>query len=693
MLLGFFVVATMTAIAGGSGIYFVNTVGHNGVQVGEKLAPLGDAAMEIKLEAAKAHLIFEEIMAGDTSEDINSVWALLDNALWYCDAIVQGGANEEGTFFASQDSRVVQKISRVRKTIKKFIESARKRYDLRAGLAGIGSEADGKFDELYEKLQIGLKTITTEHNNAEDVAVVYLAGETKYLLANGHLYFEELVSGDEGVTLEDVFHDFGKADENIREIGTIIGQDEVVALGEILSLFMASARTRYANVSKSMGAGSDADAAFDEQFHAFVTEADEAEEFIHDQMDLGLMNLKSVRSDARSTMILVTVAGFILALVIGSFLTRSITVPLGQTVKIAEKMGAGDFTQQLDIERKDEIGILVKAINSMASNLQEMIGQLRGNASTLASSAEEMSAVSTQMASSAEEVNIQTKTVAGATEQMSAGINSMASAAEEMSVNTHGVSSTAEQMSQNMHSVASAIEEMSTSIKDVDNSARHGSAIADQALAMSNTTSTTMDVLGNAAKEIGQVTELIKRIAEQTNLLALNATIEAASAGDAGKGFSVVASEIKELARQSGQAAEDVARRIEEVRSTTKEAVSSIIAIGEIILQINESSLVITQSVAQQTRTTNEISASIQQANTGANDIALSIAEIARGAMDVSKSAAETAGGVNEVSANIQGVSMATVDSTAATQQVSISANELAGMAAQIQEMLGRFKV
>ena len=110
---------------------------------------------------------------------------------------------------------------------------------------------------------------------------------------------------------------------------------------------------------------------------------------------------------------------------------------------------------------------------------------------------------------------------------------------------------------------------------------------------MSQSATDTMNVLGKAAKDIGEVTALIKRIAEQTNLLALNATIEAASAGDAGKGFAVVANEIKELASQSAQAAEDIARRIEGAQSNTEEAVRVISGISDVIDSINESSAVI----------------------------------------------------------------------------------------------------
>jgi methyl-accepting chemotaxis protein len=262
-----------------------------------------------------------------------------------------------------------------------------------------------------------------------------------------------------------------------------------------------------------------------------------------------------------------------------------------------------------------------------------------------------------------------------------------------MSVNIQSVHSSAEQMSQNMNAVAAAIEEMSMSINYVAGSAQEGSGIAEKAMDMSDSTTDTMNVLGKTAREIGDVTDLIKRIAGQTNLLALNATIEAASAGDAGKGFAVVANEIKELANQSAQAAEDIVIRIEESQANTEESIKAIAGITDIISKINESSLVITKSVDQQTITANEISGNVQQANTGANNIASAIAEIANGANDMARSAAEAAKGVNEVSANIQGVSEAASYSSVSSQRVNTAAGELEKMADQMQEMVGKFKV
>jgi len=355
--------------------------------------------------------------------------------------------------------------------------------------------------------------------------------------------------------------------------------------------------------------------------------------------------------------------------------------------------GEGDLTRRLDVQSRDEVGDLARWFNTFIEKLQGMIRSVATNAEALNRSSSDLSALSGQMASSAEEMTSQSGAVAGATEEMSTNINAMAGATEEMSTNVQSVSSTAEQMSNNVNAVASSIEQMSRTLNDVALSAREGSDIAGKATDMSESATGTMNVLSKAAKDIGEVTALIKRIAEQTNLLALNATIEAASAGDAGKGFAVVANEIKELASQSAQAAEDIARRIEGAQSNTEEAVKVIGDISSIIDKINDSSMVITKSVEQQKMTANEVSANIQQTSSGITNIASSIGEISKGANDIANSAAEAAKGVVDVSSNIQGVSKVASESNQGARQVSDSAAELAEVATVLQNVVNKFKV
>lgn len=389
----------------------------------------------------------------------------------------------------------------------------------------------------------------------------------------------------------------------------------------------------------------------------------------------------------------------IAAVCVGSIVTisilfaRSISRPINELVSTAKLIADGDFTKQVNVTRGDEIGMLGSTFNHMVEDLREVITTIKGNSETVSSSSEELSSISTQLASGAEEIVSQVTNVSSATEQMSNNINTMASASEEMSVNASTVSTTAEQLSSNMNMVASAVEEMTSSINEVAKNAKETAVVSNDAAKMSSNATSTMDLLGEAAREIGNVTEVIKRIAEQTNLLALNATIEAASAGEAGKGFAVVANEIKELANQSAQAAEDIAKKIEGVQANTSEAVKVIADVSDIIKSINESVTVINDAVAQQTSAANDISSNVSEANTGVSNIASSISEVAIGATDVAKNASEAATGANDVSSNIHGVNSAAESASVSANEVNKSASDLARVSGELQSVVQKFIV
>jgi len=357
---------------------------------------------------------------------------------------------------------------------------------------------------------------------------------------------------------------------------------------------------------------------------------------------------------------IVIVAVIIMSRVIRSSITR----PLHTVVNAISKIENGDMTVRVGLERKDELGILSKALDSLSVKFQNIFTDLQLNSNTLAGSAEELSSIGRQVTSNTAQVNM--------------NISAMASSATQASINANEVAGTAEEMSTNMNTIAAAVEEMSASIRQISINASDAHKIAGEATTKSVEATKAMSNLGAAAKEIGQVTDVIKRIAEKTNLLALNATIEAATAGAAGKGFAVVANEIKELANQSAKSADDITRRIEGIQSGTGEAVVVINGVSDIIKKINQSVEVISNHVDQQTKASNEIANNVAQVNVGAKRVASAIGEVAKGSKDMSRNAEAIA--KNTISAQ-------------STAQINDGADALAKLASNIKSVLNNFDI
>ena len=347
-----------------------------------------------------------------------------------------------------------------------------------------------------------------------------------------------------------------------------------------------------------------------------------------------------------------------------------------------------------------DIGHLARQINVSALELSGVSHQL------LAQS-EEMSTQSGFVSGSTDQLTININTMAAAAEQMSMNVASISSASEEISVNVGAVSTAAGLASGNVESVVRTIDQTTRSLEIVAQDAGEGAKMTAQASALAASATETMNSLDHSASEIGKITEMIKLIAMQTNMLALNAMIEATSAGEAGKGFAVVANEIKQLANQSGKAAEDIARMIEGIQGNTRSAVAVIDTVATTISEINASSERIYQAVESQTDTAVKSAEKLMGASQGVADIARSITEVAKGAIDMSRNASEAARaatdvsqnasgaahGAQDIAVNIRGVSQATLQNTASAEQVNQTATHLSAISTNLNQIVRRFRV
>ncbi len=372
----------------------------------------------------------------------------------------------------------------------------------------------------------------------------------------------------------------------------------------------------------------------------------------------------AISARGRTITIVCLVAGVLLAVFFGFVLTRVITKPLFKGVDLAKAMAGGDLTKTMDVEQKDEIGILAQSLNDMARNLRGMFGDINAGVVRVDESSTQLAAIANQMAGGAESTATRSSQVAAAAEQMSANQSSIAAAMEQAAVN--------------VNMVAAAAEEMNATINEIASNSGKAKEITSEAVKQSTRASERVNELGKAADEINKVTEAITEISEQTNLLALNATIEAARAGEAGKGFAVVANEIKDLAKQTAAATLDIKTKIQGVQEATGVTVKEINEIGEVIADVDKIVATIAAAVEEQTATTQEIAQHVHQASQG-------IAEVNE---NVAQSSTVSA----EIASDIATVNRSANEMSQASGQVKVSAEELSSIADRLKEMMAKFK-
>jgi methyl-accepting chemotaxis protein len=232
--------------------------------------------------------------------------------------------------------------------------------------------------------------------------------------------------------------------------------------------------------------------------------------------------------------------------------------------------------------------------------------------------------------------------LAAASDELSATANELSRNSDLTAKEAVQASSNTEEVSKGVQVVATNTEEMVASIKEISRNSSDAANISKDTLKRANDTKETMDKLGTASQEIGNVIKVISSIAQQTNLLALNATIEAARAGDAGKGFAVVANEVKELAKQTAKATEDITQRIGSIQGQSQGAVEAIGGIANVIERLNSISMAIAASIEEQTATTNEVSRVVKESSRGVQNIAETVKSVSSAAAESSAGASQT---------------------------------------------------
>lgn len=351
---------------------------------------------------------------------------------------------------------------------------------------------------------------------------------------------------------------------------------------------------------------------------------------------------KGQYDNANVGVIAVSIIAVLMTVILAWLLTRSIVSPLARAVRAAEEIAAGDLTRAIHVDGKDEAAHLLRALSSMQRNLRQTLELIAGSSTQLASAAEELSVVTEQSSRGLQQQNNEI-------EQAATAVNQMTAAVEEVARNAVSTSEASQQSNQTARQGRDRVVETVKSIQDMTQQIQATSGL--------------VEGLATQGRDIGKVLDVIRSIAEQTNLLALNAAIEAARAGEAGRGFAVVADEVRALAHRTAQSTTEIEQMVAGIQTRTGEAVQSMSrntestrttlglassagdALGlitEAIAQINERNLVIASASEEQAQVSKEVDRNLvnirdlaAQTSAGANQTSAASHELSRLAVDL----------------------------------------------------------
>lgn len=340
-----------------------------------------------------------------------------------------------------------------------------------------------------------------------------------------------------------------------------------------------------------------------------------------------------------------------LTLLFAWLLTNSITKPIANALSAAEEIAEGNLTRPIHVDGDDEAGRLLLAMSKMQEKLRDTLQRISGSATQLASAAEELNSVTDESARGLTQQNNEIEQAATAVNEMTSAVEEVARNAVSTSEASKNATTSAGDGRDLVQETVSAIEHMSADVQS---------------------TATLIGDLANESRDIGKVLDVIRGLADQTNLLALNAAIEAARAGEAGRGFAVVADEVRALAHRTQQSTSEIERMIGSIQSGTEHAVNSMRNSTERA----ESTLNIARGAGLSLDTINSAIVEINERN-----------------LVIASAAEEQAQVAREVDRNLVNIRDLSVQSATGANQTSAASNELSRLALDLNNMVGRFSL
>ena len=383
------------------------------------------------------------------------------------------------------------------------------------------------------------------------------------------------------------------------------------------------------------------------------------------------------------TSIFSLLAGLVAAAFIGVgiaiAISRAITRPLAKAVAFAQRVAGGDFTQQLPIHQRDEVGILAEALNGMAQKLRETVASVQQDAGQVASSSEQISA-------SAQKLSEGAQSQASTLEETSASMEQLTASVDQISQHAQSQSAAMERGASSMALVQSSIEAVSGNLTEISDLTQRSVENALQGAKAVDSVVDGITRIAQSSEKIGGIVDVISDIADQTNLLALNAAIEAARAGEHGRGFAVVAEEVSKLADRSASSTKEIGALIKESVKNVTEGVKIAMGSQFAMEQIRAASQRVNEMIA-------ELAGAVGQQVTAVKELSASLASVSEMSHNISAATEEQTSTARQVSKAMEDVNELAQSAAASAEQMSAATVELTTMAQELHKVVGTFRI
>lgn len=388
-----------------------------------------------------------------------------------------------------------------------------------------------------------------------------------------------------------------------------------------------------------------------------------------------------LRGDAvfgTTVVVIITIASLIIGIILARVIVRMITASISILGQATTSLASGNFSARASIQTKEEFGDLANQFNLMGEKLQTMVSEIERKNQESAKQAEKTAQLLQHLQSVAMRVSEATENVASSASQISATTVEMSRTVEDQSIQVNGIAAAMEQMTSTISDTTGQISRATEMSNDASHQAVHGGTVVSSTISSIERIASvvlrsadSVEQLGKNSEQIGAIIETIEQIADQTNLLALNAAIEAARAGEAGRGFAVVADEVRKLAEQTRHATQEIAGTIRTIQQQT----------GTVVVEIGEGRKEVEKTKASAAQTSAALEVIIDRNQ--------SLQEIINHIAAASEEQTATS---QDVSANVVHVSSAFTQTSAAVSEVAQTANRLATLTEDLRSLVNELE-